>query len=106
MTHNICNECETVAHCLKHGCIPKVRHYTNTTNPIDFPNVNAGAVINAGDGGYSEGTKAGYDAFVAARNWSRINSAARESGLDVFALGLDHDEWVTALTRYTELVVK
>ena len=21
----ICNECETVAHCLKHGCIPKVR---------------------------------------------------------------------------------
>ena len=24
MTHNICNECETVAHCSKHGCIPKV----------------------------------------------------------------------------------
>jgi hypothetical protein len=22
---NTCNECETVAHCLKHGCIPKVR---------------------------------------------------------------------------------
>jgi hypothetical protein len=21
----ICNDCETVAHCLKHGCIPKVR---------------------------------------------------------------------------------
>jgi len=20
-----CNDCETVAHCLKHGCIPKVR---------------------------------------------------------------------------------
>jgi hypothetical protein len=20
-----CNECETVAHCLKHGCMPKVR---------------------------------------------------------------------------------
>ena len=22
---NTCNECATVAHCLKHGCIPKVR---------------------------------------------------------------------------------
>lgn len=22
---NLCDECETVAHCLKHGCIPKVR---------------------------------------------------------------------------------
>lgn len=24
-----CNECETVAHCLKHGCIPKVRSTIN-----------------------------------------------------------------------------
>ena len=22
---NLCDECETVAHCLKHGCIPKVQ---------------------------------------------------------------------------------
>ena len=21
--HNLCDECETVKHCLKHGCIPK-----------------------------------------------------------------------------------
>lgn len=24
MNHNICRECETVAHCSKHGCIPYV----------------------------------------------------------------------------------
>ncbi len=24
-----CNDCETVAHCLKHGCIPKVRSTIN-----------------------------------------------------------------------------
>jgi glutaredoxin 3 len=23
MSHTICNECETVAHCTNHGCIPK-----------------------------------------------------------------------------------
>lgn len=36
--------------------------------PID--NIKAGAEINAGDGGYSEGTKEGYEAFVKLRNAS------------------------------------
>jgi hypothetical protein len=34
MTHNICNECDTVAHCLNHGCIPKV-----TLEPIEVKRV-------------------------------------------------------------------
>jgi hypothetical protein len=34
MTYNICNECETVAHCLNHGCIPKV-----TLEPIEVKRV-------------------------------------------------------------------
>jgi hypothetical protein len=33
-------------------------------------NMEAGGDINAGDGGYSEGTKEGYEAFVAIRNQS------------------------------------
>lgn len=33
-------------------------------------NIKAGADIHAGDGGYSEGTKEGYEAFVKARNIS------------------------------------
>ena len=24
MTHKLCDECETVAHCSEHGCIPKL----------------------------------------------------------------------------------
>ena len=34
-------------------------------------NIKAGADIHAGDGGYSEGTKEGYEAFVKARNSSK-----------------------------------
>ena len=34
-------------------------------------NIKAGADVHAGDGGYSEGTKEGYEAFVKARNASR-----------------------------------
>lgn len=33
-------------------------------------NIKAGAEIHAGDGGYREGTKEGYEAFVKARNYS------------------------------------
>ena len=33
-------------------------------------NVEAGGDINAGDGGYREGTRGGYEAFVAVRNES------------------------------------
>jgi hypothetical protein len=27
MTHVICNECETVQHCMKNGCIPKINTF-------------------------------------------------------------------------------
>ena len=106
MSYNICNECETVAHCLKHGCVPMVPHYSNTNNPVDFPNVVAGAEINGGDGGYSEGTASGYAASVRARSKSRIHSASRVSGLDVYGLGLDREKWEAALDRYTEIIVR
>ena len=31
-----CNECETVAHCLKHGCIPKMRRTINMAREAGF----------------------------------------------------------------------
>ena len=37
---------------------------------FDCRSLNAGAVIHAGDGGYSEGTQEDYDAFVKIRNQS------------------------------------
>lgn len=43
-------------------------HYTNTDNPIDFPNIQTGGDINAGDGGYSIGTEEAYKEFVKNRN--------------------------------------
>ena len=33
---NTCNECETVAHCLKHGCIPKVRSTIDMAREAGF----------------------------------------------------------------------
>ena len=32
----LCDECETVAHCLKHGCIPKVRSTINMAREAGF----------------------------------------------------------------------
>jgi hypothetical protein len=32
----ICNDCETVAHCLKHGCIPKVRSTVDMAREAGF----------------------------------------------------------------------
>lgn len=46
----------------------KLPHYTNTNNLIDFPNIQVGADINAGDGGYSIGTEEAYKEFVKNRN--------------------------------------
>ena len=34
MTHHICDECETVVHCRKHGCIPK-QPYAKTAAYIE-----------------------------------------------------------------------
>ena len=48
--------------------------------------IKAGADIHAGDGGYSEGTQEGYDAFVKVRNKSlvqgRIRDLAEQAGWD------------------------
>jgi len=32
----LCNDCETVAHCLKHGCIPKVRSTIDMAREAGF----------------------------------------------------------------------
>ena len=42
-----CNECETVAHCLKRGCIPKVRSMIDMAREAGFPM----AWISDNDGG-------------------------------------------------------
>ena len=47
-------------------------HYSNTDNPVDFPNIKAGADIHAGDGGYSIGTPEAHAAFVAKREESMV----------------------------------
>ena len=44
---NLCDECETVAHCLKHGCIPKVRSMIDMAREAGFPM----AWISDNDGG-------------------------------------------------------
>ena len=52
--YNICDACETVAHCSKHGCIP-------------ITQIRAAEGHHA-DKGYSLGTPEDYKAFVAKRN--------------------------------------
>ena len=51
MQHQICDACETVAHCSKHGCVPITA-----------------AEAHHSDKGYKLGTREGYNEFVAARN--------------------------------------
>ena len=36
MSHTICDACETVAHCMKHGCVPLVP-VESRLRPIDWP---------------------------------------------------------------------
>jgi len=36
MSDAICRECETVAHCTKHGCIPKVRDTIDMAREAGF----------------------------------------------------------------------
>ena len=54
------------------------KHHSNTNNPIDFPKIQAGADIHAGDGGYSIGTQEKYEEFAKARNKSLANARIRE----------------------------
>lgn len=71
-------------------------------------NIKAGAEIHAGDGGYSIGTQEKYDEFVKARNRrpDRIMELVRESHLDVYALGKDHEKWEATVKKFTELIVR
>lgn len=56
MTHKICDQCETVAHCSAFGCIPITQI--------------AAAEGHHSDKGYELGTPEAYAAFVAKRNQS------------------------------------
>jgi len=56
MTHNICDACETVAHCSKHGCLPLTQIIV--------------AEGHHSSKGYELGNQADYKAFVAKRNQS------------------------------------
>lgn len=70
-------------------------------------NIKAGAEIHAGDGGYSIGTQEKYDEFVKVRNREpdRIMELVRESHLDVYALGKDHEKWEATVKKFAELIV-
>ena len=78
--------------------------------------IKAGADIHAGDGGYSEGTQEGYDAFVKVRNKSlaqgRIRDLAEQSGFrsDVTVSDGNGVHIVTkteqSLDKFAELIVK
>lgn len=70
-------------------------------------NIKAGAEIHAGDGGYSIGTQEKYEEFVKARNRrpDRIMELVRESHLDVYALGKDHEKWEATVKKFTELIL-
>jgi hypothetical protein len=71
-------------------------------------NIKAGAVIHAGDGGYSEGTQEGYNEFVDKRNQSlgkmRILELMDQAGIDVEAVE-NLGEMPTAL-KFAALIVK
>ena len=54
--------------------------------------IKAGADIHADDGGYSEGTKEGYEAFVKLRKDNAIKSLAQEAGFCFFSPEEDAEE--------------
>ena len=74
------------------------KHYTNTDNPIDFPNIKTGADIHAGDGGYSIGNREDYEKFVKVRNQALAKARIRE--LAGQALDKAVPETWTTLTPY------
>jgi hypothetical protein len=71
-------------------------------------NIKAGAEIHAGDGEYSIGTQEKYDEFVKVRNRKpdRIMELVRESHLDVYALGKDHEKWEATVKKFADLIVR
>lgn len=65
-------------------------------------NIKAGADIHAGAGGYSEGTKEGYEAFVKLRKDNIIKSLAQEAGFCFFTAEEDADEPIDWSCDYEE----
>ena len=65
-------------------------------------NIKAGADIHAGDGGYSEGTKEGYEAFVKIRNKSLGEGRIREIA-EQCNIGKLVDTW--EYEKFAELIV-
>ena len=77
-------------------------------------NIKAGADIHAGDGGYSIGTKEGYEAFAKVRNQSlakaRIKELAREAGGEFYEGFAGSTNFVkfaeNDLEKFAELIVR
>ena len=89
------------------------KHYSNTNNPIDFPKIQAGADIHAGDGGYSEGNKKDYEAFVKVRNKSLAEARIKQIMDECVRFELDPDSNAYEaqvspedLLTFAELIVK
>ena len=72
--------------------------------------IKAGADIHAGDGGYSEGTQEGYDAFVKVRNKSlvqgRIRDLAEQAGWDYSKIERRNQTENFDEQKFAELIVK
>ena len=87
------------------------KHYSNTNNPIDFPKIQAGADIHAGDGGYSEGNKKDYEAFVKVRNKSLAEARIKEIAVDAGMIsseanGFDRTSLLQKEKKFAELIVR
>jgi len=87
------------------------KHYSNTNNPIDFPKIQAGADIHAGDGGYNEGNKEDYEAFVKVRNKSLAEARIKEIAVDAGMIsseanGFDRTSLLQKEKKFAELIVK
>lgn len=55
-----------------------MKHYSNTKNPVDFPQVLAGADLHAGSGGYELGNREDYETAAKTRNKSLAQARIRE----------------------------
>ena len=73
-------------------------------------NVTIGADINAGDGGYSLGTKEKYDEFVKGRNQSlgkmRIKELAEQATTYIEPTSNSGEGWIFDKEKFAQLIVK
>jgi hypothetical protein len=73
-------------------------------------NIKAGADLNAGDGGYSLGTKEKYDEFVRGRNQSlgkmRIRELAEQATTYIEPTSNSGEGWIFDKEKFAELIVR